>query len=181
MSSNNQNLFVALHDAFPADLDTTAVETADGPRGYYTWRDLDRGSARIANFLQWLDLPAGARIAVQVEKSVEALMLYLGVLRAGHVVLPLNHAYQSAELEYFIRDAEPSVVVCSTRHFSWTSRIGPLVHAHIPAPFDTVVLVAGLLLLFFPVWYFPSLKAWRGVRRRLRREDGGVEFDAQPA
>ena len=65
--------------------------------------------------------------------------------------------------------------------FSWTSRIGPLVHAHIPAPFDTVVLVAGLLLLFFPVWYFPSLKAWRGVRRRLRREDGAVELEAQPA
>ena len=65
--------------------------------------------------------------------------------------------------------------------FSWTSRIGPVVHDHVPAPFDTVVLVTGLLLLFFPVWYFPSLKVWRGVRRRVRREDGGVEFDAQPA
>ena len=56
---------------------------------------------------------AGARIAVQVEKSVEALMLYLAVLRAGHVYLPLNTAYQAAEIEYFIGNAEPAVVVCA--------------------------------------------------------------------
>lgn len=65
--------------------------------------------------------------------------------------------------------------------FSWTSRIGPLVHDHVPAPFDTVVLVAGLLLLFFPVWYFPTLKLVRSVRRRMRREVGQVELEAQTA
>ncbi len=121
--NTNDNLFVALRDAFPADLDTTAIETPDGERLYYTWRDLDRATARIANFLQWLDLPAGARVAVQVEKSVEALMLYLAVLRAGFVYLPLNSAYQSGEIEYFIANAEPSVAVCSTRNFSWMSRV----------------------------------------------------------
>ena len=67
----------------------------------------------IANLLDSLELPTGARIAVQVEKSVEALLLYLAVLRAGYVYLPLNTAYQSAEIEYFIGNAEPAVVVCS--------------------------------------------------------------------
>jgi malonyl-CoA/methylmalonyl-CoA synthetase len=52
---------------------------------------------------------------VQTEKSVEALMLYLAVLRAGHVFLPLNTAYQAAEIEYFIGNAEPAVVVCAGR------------------------------------------------------------------
>jgi malonyl-CoA/methylmalonyl-CoA synthetase len=52
-------------------------------------------------------------VAVQVEKSVEAMMLYLATLRAGLVFLPLNTAYQSAEIEYFIGNAEPAVVVCS--------------------------------------------------------------------
>ncbi|HEX6708261.1 MAG TPA: malonyl-CoA synthase [Albitalea sp.] len=120
---SNDNLFVALRDAFPADLDATAIETADGERLYYTWRDLDRATARIANLLQWLELPAGARIAVQTEKSVEALMLYLAVLRAGFVYLPLNTAYQTNEIEYFIGNAEPSVVVCTGKNFSWISRI----------------------------------------------------------
>src|SRR5258706_407515 len=67
--------------------------------------------------------PPGARVAVQTEKSVEALMLYLAVLRAGLVYLPLNTAYQSAEIEYFVGNAEPSVVVCSGRNFGWVSRI----------------------------------------------------------
>jgi malonyl-CoA/methylmalonyl-CoA synthetase len=54
-------------------------------------------------------------MAVQVEKSVEAMMLYLATLRAGYVFLPLNTAYQSAEIEYFIGNAEPAVVVCSRK------------------------------------------------------------------
>ena len=118
------NLFVALRAAFPADLDQVAIETADTPTPlHYTWRDLDRATAMIANLLQSLRLPEGSRVAVQVDKSVEALMLYLAVLRAGYVYLPLNNAYQAAEIEYFVRDAEPAVVVCSSRHFGWISRI----------------------------------------------------------
>jgi acyl-CoA synthetase (AMP-forming)/AMP-acid ligase II len=60
---------------------------------------------------------------VQVEKSVEAVMLYLATLRAGYVFLPLNTAYQSAEIEYFIGNAEPAVVVCSPKNFGWVSQL----------------------------------------------------------
>ena len=118
---SNQNLFVALRDAFPADLDRTAVETDDGLS--YSWRDLDRATAMVANLLDSLELPANSRIAVQVEKSVEAMVLYLATLRAGHVFLPLNTAYQSAEIEYFVGNAEPAVVVCSPKNHGWVSKI----------------------------------------------------------
>ena len=121
--SDIQNLYAVLRGAFPADLDTIAIESGDGEPLAYTWRDLDRGSAMLANLLGSLELPAGARVAVQTEKSVEALMLYLAVLRAGFVYLPLNTAYQSAEIAYFVGNAEPSVVVCSQRNFQWVSRI----------------------------------------------------------
>ena len=122
---SDDNLFCALRAAFPEDLDATAVESlgADGHSRFYTWRDLDRASARMANLLASLNLPAGSRIAVQVEKSVEAMMLYLATLRAGHVFLPLNTAYQSAEIEYFIGNAEPAVVVCAPVNFGWVSKI----------------------------------------------------------
>ena len=88
----NANLFTALRAAFPADLDSTAIDVADGPTAgaHYSWADLDRGTAMLANLLHSLGLPAGSRVAVQTEKSVEALMLYLAVLRAGYVFLPLN-------------------------------------------------------------------------------------------
>jgi len=117
----NHNLFAALRAAFPASLDDVAVETDNGL--FYTWRDLDRATAMVANLLQSLGLPEGSRVAVQVEKSVEALVLYLATLRAGYVFLPLNTAYQSAEIEYFIGNAEPAVVVCSSKNFGWVSKI----------------------------------------------------------
>jgi malonyl-CoA/methylmalonyl-CoA synthetase len=119
-----ENLFCALRAAFPADLDAVAIETADTERPlHYTWRDLERGTAMLANLIDSLALPPESRIAVQVEKSVEALMLYLAVLRAGHIYLPLNTAYQAGEVEYFIDNAEPAVIVCSDRHAGWISRL----------------------------------------------------------
>ncbi|WCM91846.1 malonyl-CoA synthase [Acidovorax sp. NCPPB 2350] len=119
------NLYCALRAAFPRDLDAIAVEAAapDGSPLLYTWGDLEQASARIANLLASLDLPEGSRIAVQVEKSVEALLLYLATLRAGFVFLPLNTAYQSAEIEYFIGNAEPAVVVCTPANFGWVSKL----------------------------------------------------------
>ncbi|BDI07321.1 malonate--CoA ligase [Sphaerotilus microaerophilus] len=117
----NHNLFVALRAAFPADLDATAIETETGL--LYSWRDLDRATAMLANLLGSLEIPAGSRVAVHVEKSVEALLLYLATLRAGFVYLPLNTAYQQAELDYFIGNAEPAVVVCAGRNFPWISKL----------------------------------------------------------
>ena len=117
----NDNLFSALRAAFPDDLNAVAIETDDDLR--YSWKDLDRATAMVANLLQSLNLPEGSRVAVQVEKSVEAMVLYLATLRAGYVFLPLNTAYQSAEIEYFIGNAEPAVVVCSGANFGWVSKI----------------------------------------------------------
>ena len=121
----DQNLYTHLRAAFPVDLDQTAVESwlADGACRTYCWRELEQGSARIANLLASLDLPAGARVAVQVEKSVEAVLLYLATLRAGLIFLPLNMAYQPDEMAYFIGDAEPAVVVCSPANFGWLSKL----------------------------------------------------------
>ena len=117
----NANLYTALRAAFPENLDLIAVETDTGL--HYSWRDLDRASAMMANLLESLSLPQGSRVAVQCDKSVEALVLYLATLRAGFVYLPLNTAYQQAELRYFIGDAEPAVVVCSPNNFPWVSTL----------------------------------------------------------
>ena len=108
------------------------IESADSATGAtlrrYSWRDIDEQTARIANLLVSLKLPEGSRVAVQTEKSVEALMLYLGVLRAGYVYLPLNTAYQASEIDYFIGNAEPAVVVCSPKSLSWIQPIADAAH-----------------------------------------------------
>ena len=135
---NNANLYAQLRAHFPDQLDDVAIETADVPASqaghpfaplHYTWRDLERGSARIANLFADLALPAGARVLVHADKSVEAVMLYLATLRAGLVYVPLNAAYQASEVEYFVDNAQPSVVVCAPRNFTWISRIAARLYA----------------------------------------------------
>jgi malonyl-CoA/methylmalonyl-CoA synthetase len=129
----NANLYARLRGHFPARLDDVAIETADAPGGHdghaafvplhYTWHDLERGSARIANLFADLALPAGAHVLVHADKSVECVMLYLATLRAGLVYVPLNPGYQASEVEYFIDNAAPALVVCSPRNFTWVSRL----------------------------------------------------------
>ena len=118
----NGNLFAALRSGFPADRDGVAIEAVESEL-LYTWRDVDRSTAMLANLLASLDLPAGSRIAVQADKSVEALLLYLATLRAGYVYLPLNTAYKRDEIGYFLGDAAPAVFVCAPRDFSSLSQL----------------------------------------------------------
>ncbi|MCT8974896.1 malonate--CoA ligase [Microbaculum marinisediminis] len=103
------SLYARLAARFP-DPSKVFLETHDGRT--ITYGDLDAESARMAGALMKLGVKPGDRVAVQVQKSAEALLLYLGCLRAGAVYLPLNTAYTLAELGYFIGDAEPTVVVC---------------------------------------------------------------------
>ena len=115
------NLYQLLETGFPKDKAACAIETHDGL--YYSWGDLEKATSKMANLLASLKLPEGSRVAVQVEKSPEALFLYLATLKAGLVYLPLNTAYQSAEIEYFLGNAEPAVVVCSPKNLTWVTQV----------------------------------------------------------
>jgi len=105
----NANLFSRLFDNLD-DPSRLAIETLDGR--HISYGNLIARSGRIANFLVKRGVKTGDRVAVQVEKSVQNLILYLAVVRAGAIYLPLNTAYTLNELDYFITDAEPSLVVC---------------------------------------------------------------------
>jgi malonyl-CoA/methylmalonyl-CoA synthetase len=104
----NENLFARVQAiADPARL---FIETPAGRR--LTYGDAIALSGRLANALRRLGVAPGDRVAVQVEKTIESLVLYLACLHAGAVYLPLNTAYTLAELAYFIADSEPRLVVC---------------------------------------------------------------------
>ncbi len=105
----NANLFSRLFDGLddPARL---AIETQDG--AHISYGELIARAGQMANVLVARGVKPGDRVAVQVEKSVANIVLYLGTVRAGAVYLPLNTAYTLNELDYFIGDAEPSLVVC---------------------------------------------------------------------
>ncbi len=71
-----------------------------------------QGVERMAAALRRAGIRPGDRVAVQAEKSVAMLELYLGTLLAGGVFLPLNSAYTAAEVGYFLGDATPGLFVC---------------------------------------------------------------------
>jgi malonyl-CoA/methylmalonyl-CoA synthetase len=105
------HLFDAIQIA--ATPEAVFIETAEGRR--WTYGEMIAFSGRLAAALVGLGVGPGDRVAVQVEKSPEALMLYLACVRAGAVYLPLNTAYTLAELDYFIGDAEPRLVIVDPR------------------------------------------------------------------
>ncbi|MDH4991232.1 malonyl-CoA synthase [Aquamicrobium lusatiense] len=104
------HLFHAIRTALPGQ-DAVFIETQDGR--VWTYGDMLGQSARIAHVLTERGVQPGDRVAVQVEKSAEALMLYLACVRCGAVYLPLNTGYTVAELDYFFNDAKPAVIVVS--------------------------------------------------------------------
>ncbi len=106
----NANLYALLSCRFKERRDTVAIESPGGKRLNYA--DVERDSARFANRLLALGARPGDRVAVQVDKSPEALCLYLGCVRAGLIYLPLNTGYPARELEHFFGDAKPRIVVC---------------------------------------------------------------------
>lgn len=103
------NLFSRLFNGLD-DPKRLAIETHDG--AHISYGDLIARAGQMANVLVARGVKPGDRVAVQVEKSVANIVLYLGTVRAGAVYLPLNTAYTLNELDYFIGDAEPSLVVC---------------------------------------------------------------------
>ena len=78
----------------------------------FTYEDYWSLSGRIANALASHSVGVGDRVAVQVAKSVEGLAIFLACARLGAIFLPLNPAYTAPEVEYFVRDAEPSLIIC---------------------------------------------------------------------
>ena len=105
----NDNAYSRLVGAAPRD--PQRVFMRSGERAY-TYEHLHARSAQLAQALVAMGVEPGERVAVQVDKSPEAVFLYLACLRVGAVYLPLNTAYTLSELEYFIGDAQPSVLVC---------------------------------------------------------------------
>jgi len=113
----NENLYSLFESRFPADRARPLLILEDGRE--ISYGEAEATCSRYASFLAGLGLAPGDRVAVQVEKSPEALLLYLACLRAGLVYLPLNSAYQQGEVGYFLGNAEPGAVVAQPRSMPW--------------------------------------------------------------
>lgn len=104
------NLYHALLRAAAGAGDRLFLDTGDARSIAYS--ELDRRVAAVASALLAAGIKPGDRVAAQVEKSPEAVLLYLASLRTGAIFLPLNSAYTTAEIKGFVDDSEPALLVC---------------------------------------------------------------------
>jgi malonyl-CoA/methylmalonyl-CoA synthetase len=110
------NFYRLIEQRMPADRSTACLRVPGA--GDVSWHELHQGAGRIATLLAGLRRAPGSRLVAQVDKSPEALMLYLATLRCGLVYVPLNVGYQEAELRHFLDDSQPAVAVCGPARLS---------------------------------------------------------------
>ena len=82
-----------------------ALEFIDPPLQRVTYAELDDLVNRTAGYLRSLGLEPGDRVALQLSKSLEFILLHLATVRLGASTLPLNLAYPPDELKYFLEDS----------------------------------------------------------------------------
>src|SRR5215216_3195792 len=82
-----------------------ALEFIDPPLQCVTYAELDRLVQQTKGYLRSLGLQPGDRVALQLSKSLEFILLHLATIRLGAITLPLNLAYPSDEIEYFLGDS----------------------------------------------------------------------------
>lgn len=109
--------------------DRAAIRNDDG----MTHGELIALSGQIANVLAQRGIEPGDRVAVQVEKSTPALALYLAALRTGAIFLPLNTGYTLKEMEYFLDDARPALMICDPKVSDQIAALSPC-----PASLETL-------------------------------------------
>ena len=105
----SENLFELLAARFPADRSAPCFILSDNSEISYA--GLESAAAHVAARLIAEGVRSGDRVALQAEKSPEVIMIYLGVLMAGAVFVPLNAAYTKSEIAYFLEDASPKVFI----------------------------------------------------------------------
>lgn len=121
MTVDSQNELFSAFKKSIRDLDAPFLHLPDG--SVISYGGMLQRSAQFANVLLDLGVQPGDRVASQVDKSVDALFLYLGCLRAGAVFLPLNIGYTDKEVAYFVGDAEPRLVVCMPERIETVRKI----------------------------------------------------------
>jgi malonyl-CoA/methylmalonyl-CoA synthetase len=136
----NANLYARLAAAFPNDRSRIAFETSAGRS--WSYGELESAADRFTALLKAKGVKAGDRVAVQAPKSVESVALYLAVLKAGAVYLPLNTAYTKAEIDYFVADAEPALFVTDAAAlFAEAAGRAPVRETHEAAADDLAAIV----------------------------------------
>ncbi|MGH6910165.1 MAG: AMP-binding protein [Phenylobacterium sp.] len=139
-----ENLYDILAAGFPTDRAKPAFLLSDGAAVSYG--ELEASVAQAAGELIAQGVEPGDRVALQVEKSIAAVAVYLATLKAGGVFLPLNAAYTASEVDYFLKDAEPRVFITDAEGFVAQAATGRPLKSSVPrtaADLASIIYTSG--------------------------------------
>jgi malonyl-CoA/methylmalonyl-CoA synthetase len=114
MSVENINLFTHFDNALKKVGEKPLLILDDGIT--HNYKTLINKSSQIASFFKSINILPGDRVSIQVDKSPESLFLYLACLQGGFTYHPLNPSYTANELDFFIGNAEPSIIICDEKN-----------------------------------------------------------------
>jgi len=119
---DDANLYTLLSERFLRTPEAPSFTVADGAS--ISFREFDGQIARLAHALRDLGVRPGDRVTVQIEKSIDNVCLYMATLKVGAVFNSLNTAYTPAEIDYFVGDADPALVVTTPEKLDAIGKIG---------------------------------------------------------
>ena len=85
--------------------DKVALEFIDPPFQRITYLELEGLVQHTVSYLHSLGVQPGNRIALQLPKCLEFILLQLATIELGAISLPLNLAYPPYEINYFLSDS----------------------------------------------------------------------------
>ncbi|HJQ57522.1 MAG TPA: AMP-binding protein [Vineibacter sp.] len=105
------NMRRMLCDRHPAQALALIVENADGSVRHWTYGDVARASARMANSLKALGIRRGDRVAVFLSQSAELVVAHIAIYGMGAVTLPLFTLFGEEAVEYRMSNAGARTVI----------------------------------------------------------------------
>jgi acyl-coenzyme A synthetase/AMP-(fatty) acid ligase len=90
-----------------------------------TYSSLKRVSERVANGLKGMGLEKGDRVVLCVPKSIEAVVIHLGVQKAGGISVILNPGFKKDEMAYFLEDTDAKIIVVGKKEEDFIRSLDP--------------------------------------------------------
>ncbi|NIP26446.1 MAG: amino acid adenylation domain-containing protein [Phycisphaerae bacterium] len=103
---------LCIHQLFEAQVERTPEAIAAVFEGRkVTYRNLNAQANQLAHYLKQQGVQPEVLVGVCIERSIEALVALLGVLKAGGAYLPLDPTYPPDRLSFMLEDAQVSILL----------------------------------------------------------------------
>ena len=103
---------LCIHNLFELQVEKTpdAIAVVFEDR-HLTYRELNRQANQLAHYLQSIGVKPEMLVGICVERSIDAIVGILGILKAGAAYLPLDPAYPEERLAFMLSDARTPVLL----------------------------------------------------------------------